>query len=195
TVGVEWSRMQDVRENWRATGGRPVAPDDTLLVHQVEDVTALGPFAQLAWAPHPRLYTTWGVRWDRTSFGVDDRFTQDGDESGERSMPAWSGHVGASVLVSDAFIPYANVSTAFETPTTTELQVSPDGGGGFNPVLDPQRTLGIEAGARGSVDGGRLSYSAALFRNRVTDMIVQYLETGGRAYFRNAGGARNTGAE
>lgn len=195
TLGVEWSRMQDMRQNWRATGGRPVAPDDTLLLAQKEDVTAVGPFAQLAWTPHARLSTTWGVRWDHTSFGVEDRFLQDGDESGERSMPAWSGHVGASLAVSEAFIPYANVSTAFETPTTTELQVSPDGGGGFNPALGPQRTLSVEFGARGSTRNGVFSYSAAVFRNHVSDMIVQYLETGGRAWFVNAGGARNSGTE
>ena len=195
TLGVEWSRMQDMRENWRATGGRPVAPDDTLLLAQKEDVTAIGPFAQIAWVPHPRLSTTWGVRWDRTSFAVDDRFLQDGDESGRRSMPAWSGHAGASFAVSGAFIPYANVSTAFETPTTTELQVSPDGGGGFNPELGPQRTLSIEFGARGATPNGGFSYSAAAFRNRVSHMIVQYLETGGRAWFVNAGGARNSGTE
>jgi len=195
TAGVEWARMQDVRENWRATGGRPVAPDDTLLLHQVEDVTSLGPFVQVAWLPHAKLQTTWGLRWDRTTFGVDDRFLQDGNESGERSMPAWSGHMGASLLVSDAFVPWLNVSTAFETPTTTELQVSTDGGGGFNSELDPQRTLSVEVGARGTLPSAQLGYSASVFRNRVSSMIVQFLETGGRAYFINAGGARNVGAE
>lgn len=195
TAGVEWARMQDVRENWRATGGRPVAPDDTLLLDQVEDVTSLGPFAQLSWSPHSRLHTTWGIRWDRTSFGVADRFLQDGDESGERSMPAWSGHAGASFVVRDAFVPWVNVSSAFETPTTTELQVSTDGGGGFNRSLGPQRTVSFEIGARGTMGNDRLEYSASLFRNRVSNMIVQYLETGGRAYFVNAGGANNTGAE
>lgn len=195
TAGVEWARMQDVRENWRATGGRPVAPDDTPLLFQVEDVTSLGPFAQLAWSPHSRVHTTWGVRWDRTSFGVDDRFLQDGDESGSRSMPAWSGHGAVSVALSDKFVPWVNVSTAFETPTTTELQVSTDGGGGFNRDLDPQRTLSVEAGARGSLADDRVAYSASLFRNHVSNMLVQFLETGGRAYFINAGGANNAGLE
>src|SRR5690606_25388970 len=40
-----------------------------------------------------------------------------------------------------------------------------------------------------------LSYSVAAFRNHVSDMIVQFLETGGRAWFNNAGGARNSGTE
>jgi iron complex outermembrane recepter protein len=128
-------------------------------------------------------------------FAVDDRFASDGIDTGARTLPAWSGHLGASVQLRPAFAPYVNVSTSFETPTTTELQDRPDELGGFNDLLGPQRSLSTELGARGALAGGRVSYSAALFRVQVTDAIVQYLETGGRAYFRNAGETRNDGAE
>lgn len=195
TAGVEWQRMADLRENRRATAGRPTEPGDTLLLRQRETVWSAGLFAQLAWAPVERVTLSAGERWDRVRFDVDDRFLSDGESSGGRGLPAWSGHLGASVLVSEAFAPYANVSTSFETPTTTELQARADGGGGFNDELSPQRAVSAELGARGLLADGLVTYSAALFRARVSDAIVQYLETSGRAYFTNAGETRNDGAE
>jgi iron complex outermembrane receptor protein len=129
-------------------------------------------------------------------FDVDDRFLGDGrDDDGGRALPAWSGHLGAAYQASDAFAPYVNLSTSFETPTTTELQERADDAGGFNAALGPQRALTAEVGARGSAWARRLTYNVALFRARVTDAIVQYEETNGRAFFRNAGATRNDGAE
>jgi iron complex outermembrane receptor protein len=136
-----------------------------------------------------------GGRYDRVRFDVGDRFLRDGqDDSGARSMPAWSGHLGASITGTEAFSPYANIATSFETPTTTELQARQDGRGGFNPDLGPQRAVSAEVGARGTVLG-RVTYSASVYRARVRDALVQFLETSGRAYFRNAGRTENQGAE
>lgn len=195
TLGTEWQRMEDVRENFRSTGGRPTAPTDTLLLSQLETVWNASAFAQLAWSPTERVTLSAGGRYDRIRFEVDDRFLSDGENSGGRALPAWSGHLGASVVVDSAFVPYANLSTSFETPTTTELQARADGLGGFNDDLSPQRAVSGEVGARGVLLGGHVSYSAALFRANVTDAIVQYLELSGRAFFTNAGETHNTGAE
>ncbi len=193
--GIDLQRASDIRRNARTTGGRPVAPEDTLLLFQHETMTSVGPFAQLQLDPHPLMTLSVGGRWDRIGFSVDDRFFSDGDDdSGERDMTAASGHLGAVWRPSAAFAPYANLSTAFETPTTTELAVSPDGSGGFNPSLDPQRVTTLELGARGRI-GSRASYELALFDAGADDAIVQFLETGGRAFFRNAGRTRSRGVE
>lgn len=195
TAGVQWQWMRDDRTNYRATGGRPTQPTDTLLLDQRETVWNLGPFAQLSWRPSAPLSLNAGVRHDQVRFAVADRFPGDGDDGGARTLAAWSGHVGASYLVGAAFVPYANVSTSFETPTTVELQPSGDDRGGFNSSLGPQRALTLEVGARGVVAERRLSYSATIFRTRVSDAIVQYQEVGGRAHFRNAGQTLNDGME
>ncbi|HEU4631863.1 MAG TPA: TonB-dependent receptor [Gemmatimonadaceae bacterium] len=195
TAGAEWQRMRDARQNRRSTAGRPSAPADTLLLDQVETTWSLGPFAQLLWDATPRLTLSAGGRYDRVHFDVRDRFLSDGRDDGDRVLPAWSGHLGATYVASEAFAPYANLSTSFETPTTTELQERADDLGGFNDALGPQRALTTELGARGSLWGRRVTYSAALFRAHVSDAIVQYEETNGRAYFRNAGATRNDGAE
>jgi iron complex outermembrane receptor protein len=91
---------------------------------------------------------------------------------------------------------YANVSTAFETPTATELANKPDGSAGMNPDLDPQYATTIETGIKGAL-AGRLRYDLSLFTTRVRDELIPFEVPGGagRRYFRNAGSTRRRGAE
>lgn len=194
TTGLDYERSRDLRKNWRSTGGKIATPTDTLLVDQTEIVSAFGPFAQVSWAPVARVLTSVGVRWDRQAFEVGDHFLADGkDNSGTRTMSAASGHLGASYTFSAMLTAYANVASAFDTPTTTELNARSDGAGGFSPDLNPQRTRTVEAGARGAK--GRVSYDLSVFDGRTTDAIIQYTEVNGRAYFRNAGSTRSRGVE
>jgi iron complex outermembrane receptor protein len=191
TAGVDAQRMRDDRENLVSEGGAPTA---VLFLDQREQVTELGPFAQVLWSPNERLLVSGGARFDWVRFNLDDRFLSNGDDSGDRSMSALSGNFGASWSFDDRFVPYANISTSFETPTTTELVNQPDGSAGFNRELDPQRAVNYEVGARGQPVPS-VTYSVALFLGRVTDAIVQAEEVGGRAFFRNAQKTHNDGAE
>ncbi|HEX2251573.1 MAG TPA: TonB-dependent receptor [Gemmatimonadales bacterium] len=191
TAGVDLQRMRDDRANFVSDAGTPTS---TVILDQREQVTELGPFAQVQWSPQERLLVSGGIRYDWVRFDLADRFTADGDDSGGRTMAALSGNVGASLSFNEGFVPYVNVSTAFETPTTTELVNKPDGTGGLNPELGPQRAVNYEVGARGR-PVPQVTYSVALFLGRITDAIVQGPEIGGRAFFRNAGKTHNDGAE
>ena len=191
TAGVDLQRMRDDRENLVSDAGLPT---NVLFLDQREKVTELGPFAQIQWSPNERLLLSGGARFDWVNFDLTDRFLADGDDSGDRSMSAVSGNIGASWSFDRRFVPYVNVSTSFETPTTTELVNQPDGSGGFNTELGPQRAVNYEVGARGQPTPA-VSYSFALFVGRVTDAIVQQEEIGGRAFFRNAQKTHNDGAE
>jgi iron complex outermembrane receptor protein len=191
TAGVDLQRLRDDRRNFRSDGG---VPTSEVLLDQREKVTEFGPFAQLQWSPREELLVSVGARYDWVRFDLGDRFLADGDDSGSRTMAAASGNVGMSWSVSDKFVPYLNVSTSFETPTTTELVNKPDGSGGLNPDLGPQRAVNYEIGARGQPTA-RITYSVALFLGRITDALVQQSEIGGRAFFRNAGKTHNDGAE
>ena len=204
SAGLDAQRADDRRRNWRATGGHPSVPTDTLVLDQREVVSSLGPFALLTWAPVRALTLSAGARWDGLTFDAHDHFLRDGvDNSASRTMSATSGHVGATWAAHPAFTPYVNLSTAFETPTTTELNGRPDGAGGFNPDLGPQTVHTMEVGARGGFGrvggvggvGGAVTYTLSLFRAQATGAIIQYLESNGRAYFRNAGATRNDGVE
>jgi iron complex outermembrane recepter protein len=191
-AGADVQFMRDDRQNFVQNGG---VPTSTVFLDQLEKISELGPFAQFQWSPNPQLLLSTGIRYDWVRFSLDDRYLGDGtDDSGVRTMSAPSGNVGASWSFNDQFVPYVNVSTAFETPTTTELVNQPDGSGGFNPDLGPQRAVNYELGARGQASHG-ITYSVALFLGRVTDAIVQQEEVGGRAFFRNAGKTHNDGAE
>jgi iron complex outermembrane recepter protein len=191
TAGVDLQRMRDDRQNFVSDGGQRTGPT---LLDQREEVTEFGPFAQVQWSPREQLLLSAGTRYDWVRFKLSDRFLTDGDDSGGRTMAALSGNVGASWSFGDQFVPYVNVATSFETPTTTELVNKPDGSGGLNPELGPQRAVNYEIGARGQPTP-RISYSVALFLGRVSDAIVQQAEVGGRAFFRNAGKTHNDGAE
>jgi len=192
TTGADLQLMRDDRQNLVHDGG---VPTGTVFLDQLEKITELGPFAQVQWSPNERLLLSTGLRYDWVRFALDDRYVGDGtDDSGARTMSALSANVGASWTFNDRFVPYVNVSTAFETPTTTELVNQADGSGGFNPQLGPQRAVNYEIGARGQPIPA-VSYSVAFFLGRVTDAIVQQAEVGGRAFFRNAGRTHNDGAE
>ena len=190
--GVDLQSFRDNRLNVTSVSG---VATDSVLIDQQETVTEVGPFLQLVWTPVQRLLIGGGGRYDRVAFGVQDRHLSDGvDNSGDRALTSWNGSLGVSYQVRDALVPYANVSTSFETPTTTELANQPNSSGGFNTGLNPQHSTNIELGARGRV-GRWGTYSATVFRSSVRDAIVQYREVGGRAYFQNAGKTRDEGLE
>lgn len=191
--GIDLQKMRDDRRNERSVSG---APTGEVLADQRETVTEAGAFVQAHWTPTERLLFLGAVRGDRLTFRVRDRHLADGaDQSGERTFESLSGSAGASVGVGETATLYGNVSTSFETPTTTELVNRPGSTAGFNPSLEPQRTVTVEAGARGALSSGALDYSVAVFAGRVRDAIVQAREVSGRAFFANAGRVRVRGVE
>ncbi|HEX6645530.1 MAG TPA: TonB-dependent receptor [Gemmatimonadales bacterium] len=184
--GVDLQVMRDDRTNRSSDTGE-------LLVDQRDRVSEVGPFLQAVWAPVGPVLLEAGARYDRTVFEVTDHSMADGDDGGRRTLDAWSARGGASVELGPAVRLYASLSTAFETPTTTELGNRPDGSGGLNPELGPQRAIAWEVGGRGG--SGPLEWSVALYTSSIRDAIVQSEEIGGRAFFRNAGRVRQQGAE
>ena len=118
------------------------------------------------------------------------------DDGGERTFSAWSPSIAANLEVAPAQWIYANVSRAFETPTTTELANRADGAGGFNPELEPQRAISYEIGARGRFGAAAL-YELALYQANVRDALIPFevAAAPGRQFFRNAGSARHRGVE
>ncbi|MES2304042.1 MAG: TonB-dependent receptor [Gemmatimonadota bacterium] len=190
TTGLDLQTLRDDRINQRSAAG---VPTGVKLLDQRERVTEFGPFAQLLWPVERRVVLRAGVRHDASRFQVNDAFLADGDASGRRTLASWSGNIGVSLEWSRHFTAWTSVATTFETPTTTELANRPAGDGGFNPDLDPQRSVSEEVGIRG--DHHRLRFEIALFRTTTHDAIVPWREVGGRSYFRNAGATRTSGAE
>jgi iron complex outermembrane receptor protein len=188
TLGVDAEWQRDDREN-RTLDGTAVTLD------QRERISGVGPFLQVVVEPDAMLSLRAGVRYDRSRFAVDDRLTADGDDTGSRLMDALTWSVGAMLRPVAWLEPYVNLGTAFETPTTTELVNRPDGAGGLNPELDPQRTMQVEAGVRGAV--WRMRWEVVGFHAAVRDALVPFEDPAqpGRRFFRNAGRLTHRGLE
>ena len=93
---------------------------------------------------------------------------------------------------------YLNYSTAFQTPTTTELSNHPTGASGFNPDLKPERVRNLEFGMKGTLSKSKLNYDLAFFRMTLDDMLIPFQTQAvgsEEIFFRNAGKTRNIGLE
>ena len=197
SAGTELQLQRDDRRNYVNLDGARGA--DTL--DQLERVTNRAAFAQGYLEVAPRLALLLGARYDHIRFAADDRLVGAGnpDDSGERSMRALSPSVGITVRATPLLDVYSNVSTSFETPTTSELGNQESGAGGLNPALEPQRTRSVEAGVNGRIRvagiGG--SYQLAAYDARVTDALIPFevASLPGRQYFRNAGSTKHRGVE
>lgn len=189
-VGLDLAWQDDDR------GRRSVSPQGDVTGttgDERQQAQSTGVFAQSDLDLSDRLTVTAGLRHDRVSLQVDDRFLGDGeDNSGRRVFREWSGSFGASYRVRPGHQLYATLGNAFETPTFTEF-ARPDGAGGFNPQIEPQQALNRELGIRGYYDNG-LSYDLALFSVRVKDELVPF-EQDGRTFYRNAGRTSRDGVE
>ncbi len=194
-VGVEGDLQLDERTNHtNAQGSR-----GTMTLDQRERVLGGAIFLQALLPIAPRLDAVTGLRYDRIQFHAADRMVGvDGrpDGSGSRTLDSASPSFGFHFSGARWLGAYANLSTAFETPTTTELANRRDGVGGFNPELDPQVGVTVEVGTRGLV-GRSIGYELTYYHTSLNGELIAFEveEQPGRSYFRNAGTSRRDGVE
>ncbi|HSM04516.1 MAG TPA: TonB-dependent receptor [Longimicrobiales bacterium] len=191
-TGIDVEAQLDDRRNFENDGGS----SGDLTLSQDETVTGLGVYAAAAWTKgignvHAAL------RYDRFRFEVEDLLVLAGepDESGSRTMDAWSPSLGAALDLGAVRV-FSSVSSFLETPTTTELANRPDGAGGFNPELEPTRGWTTELGIRGIV-AGRVGWELVGFYTSLTDELIPFeVPTDpGRTFYRNAGESSHRGVE
>ncbi|HEY0242898.1 MAG TPA: TonB-dependent receptor [Gemmatimonadaceae bacterium] len=209
-AGFDTQAQNDLRRNFAACRDTVAVATPTAMcpnpgsdrgivtLDQRELISSVGLFLSDEVGLHDRVTLTAGVRGDRVRFEVQDRLVSatNSDDSGARSLNAVSPVAGIVARVAATHSVYANLSTAFETPTATELGNREDGSAGINPALDPQRSVTGEAGAKGWV-GSALKYDVSVFRTGVRDELIPFEipASNGRRYFRNAGRTDRIGAE
>jgi iron complex outermembrane receptor protein len=210
TAGAELQLQNDQRRNFTNCNDvpAPAAPTPacpalgvergSVTLDQRELVSSVGAYLRDELQIGERVILTGGVRADRIRFEVEDHLIDaaNPDDSGERSLGAVSPMVGLLAMVSAAHSAYANVSTAFETPTATELGNQPSGAAGINRDLKPQRSITYETGLKGLTRFG-FQYNASVFATRVVDELIPFdiPASNGRRYFRNAGRTSRQGVE
>ncbi|MEH6356018.1 MAG: TonB-dependent receptor [Marinobacter sp.] len=166
-----------------------------LTAEELQTATTLGAFVQSDLDLSDQLTLSIGGRFDRIHLKVDDEFAADGNQSGSRAFREWSGSAGLSYRYLPSHQAYANISTAFETPTFSEF-ANPSGVGGLNPETEPQKSLNHELGLRGDLSNG-IDYDLTLFWVDVRDELIPYELTGpdDRTFYRNAGDTTRKGFE
>jgi len=186
--------QSDQRKNWVNEAGQK----GRLTIDQAEVALSTG-FALIGQYNVGNIGINAGLRADRLYFEVNDKLfnsSTDSDASGQRTMTALTPQFGLTYDSGNATL-FAGLSSAFESPTTTELANRPDLQRGFNPDLNPERSYGVETGVRGFVPLARLRYEMSVYTIDVRDRLVPFqTEAGGdRNFFANSGKSRHRGAE
>ncbi len=198
-LGVDADALSDARAEYDNDGGRRGSLQSR---DQTDRITSFGPFVRVSVDLARRLNFSGGLRYDRSHFEVADHYLADGrDDSGSRTMSAFSPGAGLLYTAAQGVVLFGNVGTSFQTPTTTEMINTPPAPGaaccaaGFNP-LQPERALSYEVGVRTHWHE-RISLEAALFHARIRHELVPFrvASAGGRDFFRNAGRTRHRGVE
>jgi iron complex outermembrane receptor protein len=209
TAGADAQRQDDSRLNYEncadVTTGSPTTRCPVIGVErgairldQREEVRGLGGYARAELEAPGNVLVSAAARRDAVSFHVTDRFitSTNLDDSGDRTLSATTPMLGVVWRARPTMSVFANWTSAFETPTITELTNQANGAAGLNTQLSPQRTRTIETGVQGII-GSRFRVDVAAFRAIVHDELVPFDVPGqaGRRAFRNAGQTSRSGIE
>jgi len=188
-LGVDYDRQDDARSRFDNLSGALGAQT----FDQDELVTSLGVYLQNETRLNDSVELTFGIRHDDVKFDVSDDYLADGDDSGEIDFDHTSPMAGISIDLGGNTHFYATISTAFETPTTTEF--ANPAGGGFNQSLEPQDSTNYEIGLKGMDDSQR--FDLALFHIDVDNELTPFELPAqpGRTFFENAGSSTRDGLE
>lgn len=189
-AGLELDRQEDRRRRFDNLEGNL----GQLRLDQEEEVTAAGIFAG-GQKRFGRLSLQAALRFDSLEVRLRDAFLQDGDDSGARRFNRFSEGLGIHWAHSADLKVWLRYASAFDTPTTTELD-NPFGAG-FNPALDPQHSRAYELGMRHRRQGKLPGVELALYQVDTRDELVAFElpAAPGRSFFENAGSTRRRGVE
>jgi iron complex outermembrane receptor protein len=192
-AGLDFDLQHDARENYDNLNGMR----GPLSLQQGEQVDSLGFFVTANYQVLETLTLLSALRRDYLKFEVNDSFTTDGDDSGQRRFDETSPTLGLIWQAPSGLAVFANASTSFETPTTTEL-ANPSGGG-FNPNVNSQTATSFELGIKGTgfFKECAMRYELTAFQLDIEDALVPFElnSSPGRDFYQNAGQSNRAGIE
>ncbi len=168
TVGLEaW--------NWQMTSGREKKlKNGSVLTDKPTPTTtqrSLGAYMEDDWSLAPKWIVNVGGRLDQVSIDNDETPLA---ASGSRQDVSWSGHLGVTHEIREAWSLTGLVASSYRTPNILELFKNISLGGGVtevgNPDLEPERSLFLESGAHYA--GRVLRADFSVYANFVDDLIV-----------------------
>ena len=190
-IGVDYDYQDDDRERFENLNGL----SGNQVLKQTEKVTSHAVYLQNQLQINDRWLLSSGLRYDNISFSVDD-FRE--NNSASRSLDQLSPMLASSYALNDQTSIYANISTSFETPTTTELALVDETG--LNSELAPQVATSYEFGIKGrfineSSHAQKHAYTLSVFSIDVEKEIIGIEDNLGRDIFINAGESTRHGIE
>lgn len=197
SAGQRFDRDPDEEDEAPGCSADPNDPVTDLALEQTERARTRGAFLHTDTLLGEDWNLILGARHDRIRFRIDDDFSQavgEVDRSDARTYREESLMAGLIWHFRPGQRAWMNVATNFETPTFTEF-ANPEGGGGFNPELEPQRARSLELGWRG--EQGALGWEAVAWSTRVRDELTPYQidGEGDRTFYTNAGRTARDGVE
>ncbi len=182
-----------------------VRPPSTASIHtdeinRVADTRAFsGEYVQLEWSPDGPLGAIGGVRVNETderkrSSHIDANDpSQDDARTARRAAARVTGSLGATYRVwrsgPDHLVAFADYRNTGQPAT---IDFGPD----HRPdILKAERAQIFEAGLKGALGEGRLTYDATVFRLDFKDLVVSTTDVDGLPVLENAGGERLEGIE
>lgn len=135
-AGADWQYQQDFRSNYDNLQGEK----GTLRLAQNEVYKDLSVYSLNSFQLTPRFRGEVNVRLSAIQTAMEDHFQTDGDQSGIRNIQSFNPSLKLSYQLNRQMSVNFINSTGFESPTLTELSVSPDGKPGFNPALNSSKT-------------------------------------------------------
>lgn len=191
-AGLDLERQADLRKRFANLDGKR----GDLSFEQLEMYQNAGLFLLNQFEFNVKWALTANARLDLIQVKAEDRFLQNGDDSGSFQRQNVSPVVGLRYSPSISTNLYLNFSTAFDMPALSELSANPDGSGGLNRSLLPQQTVGGEAGWKGLFKN-TLRYEVVLFYSETRNELIPYeLQSfPGRTFYRNSGRTSRQGLE
>ena len=141
-IGYDWASQNDHRQRYENLKG--TIGEQTL--NQNEIFNALGGYLITQWQKN-NWTLSGGLRYDQNVLSLEDRFLTNGNASDEINLNALSPQIGLAYSLNSISF-FGGYSSAYETPTLSELSATADGKGGFNNDLNIQQARQIELGIR-----------------------------------------------
>ena len=149
-------------------------------------------FFQMESNLNEKYFFSAGVNGNLTRFYYTDRFTENGDQSGNQNyQPTISPRFGTTIIINRHLSIFGNISHGFSTPSFEETLMP---AGEINSEIKPETGWNAEIGFRSQLSD-RIQFSASYYRIYVKNLLVAR-RTGEDAYVGvNAGKSLHPGLE
>lgn len=187
-LGFDFSTQEDDRQRYQVnTSGLITAQTQD----ELQTARQRAAFVQVHQDLGP-LDAVLGLRFDRLSLQISDRFENAMPARTSQTFGQWSTVIGGSYALSEDTRFHVSRGDSFESPTFTEVKDF-SGAGGFSRNLRPSKAVNFELGLRHQWPASSLVATAYKIRSR--DEIVVSASDSGVNIYSNAGGTRRYGLE